>query len=353
MATISYADLLKRSNVEVFADRVNRQGGFQIKDDQSESYKATGRATITQNGRTSMFDKNFSSSTLRTFLETKSSADRLEVELLENNSRRFYRVTELYKDREFGGVASKSSGAGSERQELGLIKTLNEAASRHSNAYLSQLGRMNHITKAYKNDGLSAVGQEPYIDVYIETSRGKYGISCKGESAPSLAGGGVAGLKVVAPDLLRKLYTAIENYLKNDLKLKSGDVVAADSIPDIFVEIPQRYIELILRGNERMGGPVDYMYVGKMDVESNIESPEIRLNGNFYSIKDYMNKVGKFYFRVRKRDIEPSNTVTLEFVRTNKEGFKMMYRGPKTSKNNLRIVITDKVPSTGKLLRIN
>lgn len=352
MATLAYGDLLKRDNISVFADRVNGNGGFQLENDKSPAYKATGKVQMTSGGTVSMFNGDFTSASLSTFLSSKTSADRLEIELKKGNSRQFYLVTKLYKDREFGGVASKSSGAGSERQELGLIKALNEAAAKHKKPYVSQIGNNSFITEAYKNEGLSSVGQEPYIDVYIETTRGKFGISCKGESAPSLAGGGVAGLKVIAPDLLKKLYDAIEKHLKS-LKLKTGDIVAADSIPDLYVEIPQKYVELILRGNARMGGPIDYMYVGKMDVVSDIKTPDIKLNGNFYSTADYMRKIGKFYFRVRKRDIEPTNTIAIELQKTNKEGYKMMFRGPKTGKNNLRIVITDKVPSTGKILRIN
>jgi len=352
MATISYGDLLKRTNVQVFADRVSGKGGFQLQNEQSITYKATGKVTITQNGKPSMFDGNLSASALQTFLDSRSSADALDVELIDGNIRKFYRVTQLYKDREFGGTASKSSGQGSERQELGLIQALNEAAAKYDKAYVRQIGQLDYLRKAYKNEGLSSVGQEPYIDVFIETSRRTLGISCKGTSAPSLAGGGTAGLKVIAPDLLNKLYRSIENYITRDLKLKSKDVVAADSIPDLFLEIPANYVELILKGNERMGGPIDYMYVGQMDVTSNLNTPGIQLNGNFYGIKEYMQKIGKFYFRIRKRDIEPTNTVMIELTQTNREGYKMMFRGPKSGKNNLRIVITDKVPSTGKILRL-
>lgn len=352
MATLSYGDLLKRNNVEVFANRVSGKGGFQLLNEQSITYKATGKVTITQNGKPSMFDGNLSASALQVFLDSRGAADSLDIELIDGNVRKFYRVTQLFKDREFGGTASKSSGQGSERQELGLIQALNEAAAKYQNAHVKQIGSLDYLKKAYKNEGLSSVGQEPYIDVFIETSRRTIGISCKGTSAPSLAGGGTAGLKVVVPDLLNSLYRTIETYLTRDLKLKSKDVVAADSIPDLFIEIPSKHVELILKGNKQMGGPIDYMYVGPMDVTSNLNTPSIQLNGNFYSIKDYMQKIGKFYFRIRKRDIEPSNTIMIELTQTNKEGYKMLFKGPKTGKNNLRIVITDKVPSTGKVLRL-
>jgi len=352
MATLAYGDILKRQNISVLANRINGEGGFQLETAEAPAMKATGKAIISINGQTSFFDRNLSEGSLSSFLNTRKGSDYLDIELKNGNGSSYYRLTKLYKDKEFGGVAAKASGQGSERQEIGLIQAINEAAAMSSKAHVSQLGTTAYIKSASKNEGLSSVGQEPYIDVFIETSRGKLGISCKGESAPSLAGGGVAGLKVIAPDLLRKLYNTIEAHLKNDLKLKTGDIVAADSIPDLYVQIPQNFVELILKGNRQMGGPIDYMYVGPMDVESNMRGNTLALNGNFYGIQEYMRKIGTFYFRIRKRDIEPSNTIAIELTRTNKEGYKMMFRGPKTSKNNLRIVITDKVPSTGRKLTL-
>ena len=352
MATLAYGDILKRSNITVLANRINGEGGFQLETAEAPAMKATGKAIISMNGQTSFFDRNLTEGSLSSFLNTRKGSDYLDIELKNGNGNSYYRLTKLYKDKEFGGVAAKASGQGSERQEIGLIQALNEAAAISSKAHVSQLGTTAYIKSASKNEGLSPVGQEPYIDVFIDTSRGKLGISCKGTSAPSLAGGGVAGLKVIAPDLLRKLYNTIEAHLKNDLKLKTGDVVAADSIPDLYVQIPQNYVELILKGNRQMGGPIDYMYVGPMDVESNMRGNTVALNGNFYGIQEYMRKIGTFYFRIRKRDIEPSNTIAIELTRTNKEGYKMMFRGPRTNKNNLRIVITDKVPSTGRKLTL-
>lgn len=353
MATLAYGDILKRDNISVLTKRINGEGGFQLETAEAPVMKATGKAIISMNGQTSFFDRNLSEGSLSSFLNTRAGSDYLDVELKNNgNGNAYYRITKLYKDKEFGGVAAKASGQGSERQELGLIQALNEAAAMSNKAYVSQIGATAYILNASKNEGLAPTGQEPYIDVFIETSKGKYGISCKGTSAPSLAGGGVAGLKVTAPELLRKLYTTIEYHLKTDLKLKSGDVVAADSIPDLFVKIPQNYVELILKGNRQMGGPIDYMYVGPMDVESTMRGNTVALNGNFYGIQEYMRKIGTFYFRVRKRDLEPSNTIAIELTRTNKEGYKMMFRGPKTNKNNLRLVITDKVPSTGRVLTL-
>ncbi len=208
MATLAYGDLLKRDNVSVFTNRLAGKGAFQLRDEKSPPINATGRVTVTQNNKVSMFDGNFTEGSLRAFLETKSGSDNFEIELMEGSSRRFHRITKIYKDREFGGVASKAGGQGSERQESGLVQAINEAVARHEKATVP--GISGTLKSAYKKEGLSAIGKEPYIDIIVETERNKFGVSCKDESAPSLAGGGVAGIKLVAPDLIPKVYAAIE-----------------------------------------------------------------------------------------------------------------------------------------------
>lgn len=347
MATISYADLEKRNNIEVFVDRLNG-GGFQLKDDKSPVMKANGNATIKQGRNTIKFSKNnpLTADTLRTFLKTKAGADYLMIEL----NKKMYRVSALFKDKDFGGVAGKSTGAGSERQELGLIDAINQAAL-HGQAVIDQISPLVNIKGAAKNDGLSDVGQEPYIDVHIMSDKKTYGISCKGTSAPSLAGGGVAGMKVVVPDLLPKLYQTVEKELRA-AGYKQGDKVSADVVPDYFIEIPASYVESILKGNKKMGGPIDYMYVGPMDVKASTVGKKLKLNGNFYSIKDYMKKIGKFYFRIRKRDLDPDNMIVVEYNKKSREGFPLLMVSPSKGKNNMRIVVTDKVPSTGKVLKL-
>ena len=351
MATLAYGDLLKRDNVSVFTNRLAGKGAFQLRDEKSPPINATGRVTVTQNNKVSMFDGNFTEGSLRAFLETKSGSDNFEIELMEGSSRRFHRITKIYKDREFGGVASKAGGQGSERQDSGLVQAINEAVARHEKATVP--GISGTLKSAYKKEGLSAIGKEPYIDIIVETERNKFGVSCKDESAPSLAGGGVAGIKLVAPDLVPKVYAAIERYLRSTMRLKQNDVVPADSIPDFFILIPDRYVEIILRGTARMGGPVSHMYIGKMDVVSDSKREKLVLNGKFFTIKEYMSKIGKFYFRVRKRDIDPTNTVQIDYMKVTTEGFKVLMKAPSTNKNNVRIVITDKVPTTGKILRIS
>jgi hypothetical protein len=351
MAVMSKNDLLKRNNIFVFVERVNNRGSFKIKNENSKLYTCNGKVIIKINNSITTYDiKNKLTETVLKLFANSTSGATLQIEL----DKKLYKLSDLYKDKDFGGVAGKSTGFGSERQELGLINALNSAAFQTSKAYVSSLGKNIFIKNAYKNDKLSPAGQEPYIDVFIETrDNKKYGISNKGESAPSLAGGGLVGLNITVPDLMKKLYSTINAYLKNDLKLEENSIINADFIPDIFVPIPDNYIKKILIGNERMGGPVDYMYIGKMDVVYTVEKTgELKLNGKFYSIAEYMKKIPNFYFRIRKRDIDNSNNIKIMYSKKNKEGYPLLFVNPNNNKPNLRIVIVDKISSTGKKLNL-
>lgn len=354
MAVISYNDIKKRDNIEKFVNRVNNNGSFNERTDSGETLVCTGKVKIYLNS-SYLKDKKLTKENLSLFLEYKKPSDFLEIEVKKKNAKIFVRPTIFFKDKEFGGTASKSSGLGSERQELGLINAINNYAKKSNDYFISSFGKEKKLKRAYKNEGLSSVGQEPYIDVFIETQDNKvYGISMKGESAPSLAGGGIAGIKVIAPDLLTKFYKKLQQHFKK-LNIKEGTIINADLLPDIFVKIPEKYIKNILTGNEKMGGPIDYMYIGKMDVKESVNErkKEITFNGNFYSIDDYMKKIPNFYFRVRKRDLQEDNAVKLTFKEKNKEGYPMIYKAPRTNKNNFRLTISDKPSKNSVILDLN
>lgn len=352
MATLSPADLLKRDNVTVFIERLYKGGSFQLRNDTSPLYAATGKAQMKFNGKIISFTptNKLNVETLTNFLQQKKPSDSLTIEL---KTKGFNSINLLFKDKDFGGVAGKASGRGSERQEEGLILAINNAAKQSNDIFISSLGRDHKLKTAYKKTGLSSIRQEPYIDIYIETQRGKkFGVSCKGESAPSLAGGGLGGLNVIVPDLMNRLYNGLSQTLKNNFSLKEGSVVPANMVPDLYAEIPKENVKSILKGNVKMGGPIDFMYIGKMDVSSEVKQKELMLNGNFYSISEYMKKVPNFYFRVRKRDVEPSGNIEITFNRKNKEGFPILFSGPSTGKNNLRIVIVDNLPANGRIFQL-
>jgi len=345
MASISYTDLLKRQNVEVLVDRVNAKGALSLGNkDGGDLLHLTGK--IKYDGKES---KNPSAAEVRMFLENKKLSDKLEVHTKEKS---YQAITRFFKEKDFGGVAAKAGGQGTERQEEGIIIEIRKAVKANGPTKIVGIPPRFLIDDAAKNEGLSSIGQEPYIDVYLMTNKGKkIGCSMKGTSAPSLAGGGLGGMNVVVPHLPPLVYKAILKHLKKEGH-GHDDVVNNDDLPDFYIQVPPDDVEALLKGNKKMGGPIDYMYIGPMDVTAKMQGSQLKLNGNFYSIDDYMRKIPKFYFRVRKRDLDQDNMVKIDYKNKNKEGFPKVFVSPRTGKNNLRIVIVDKVPGTGKLLKL-
>lgn len=352
MANLSRIDIGKRDNINVLSSRVSNMGVFTLGPGEGgEPLKATGRIRVT-----SLSGKNIHSTSdevlgaSRTFANTKEIRN-YEIEVEQGSSRSFIPVTKIFKDKEFGGVAGKSSGGGSERQELGLIDAISTAAA-SGEVIIPEIGN-EPVIRAWKNEGLSKARQEPYIDVYVQTARKTYGVSCKGTSAPSLAGGGLVGINIIAPDLLKKLYDAVIEDLKGS-GFKQGDIAVASGVYEHVAEIPQRYVKQLLIGNEIMGGPVDLMYIGPMDVKYNVNNGKLTFgSGSFYDIESYMRKVKKLYFRLRKRDLDKTGLLRIEYNKKNNMGYPLLFTQPNNNKTNARLVIVDKPTSTAKKLRIS
>ena len=276
MATLKYDDILKRNNVQVLLNRIHTQGEFLYKTHDGPSLVCTGKTSLKSG--TLISNTVIQKEALNEFLNNRVPSDYLEIEVNNGYITSYHRLTNFFKDKEFGGTAAKNSENGSERQEIGLLKILNE----YSGKRLKPNSFYSPIKEARKNTGLSLAGQEPYIDIFIETHCGfTYGVSMKGTQSPSLAGGGITGIKRTVPELLDKLYDALINYL-HSMGLKSGDVISADDIPDLYLKIPNEYLKIILTGTVEMGGPVDFMYVGDLNVNAQILDDTLLLNGTLY-----------------------------------------------------------------------
>lgn len=239
----------------------------------------------------------------------------------------------------------KADTGGAERQERGLIDAINK----HPGLTIAGLGE--NITGAQKSDRPHAEGKEPYVDVDIFRGDEMIGISCKGTAAPSLAGGGIPGIAEAAVDLLPAAADAVAEWLKHE-GYQQDQIVDASDIPDFFVLIPETYMDQILRGSEKIGGPVDFMYIGPMDVTANVVGDELVLNGEFISVDDYMEQIGDFYLRIRKRDLARNGKIQLDFERGDRR-FPKLYKDPATGKTNSRVVVTGKAASVSPILSID
>ena len=103
------------------------------------------------------------------------------------------------------------AGASAERQESGVVKSIKDAFRKNKKNPVTLVAGdtiLDGVIDANKYTGRQTSGSEPYTDVVIKakTSKKTVEINCslKGESAPSLAGGGLRGLELAVPGIAKK-----------------------------------------------------------------------------------------------------------------------------------------------------
>ena len=126
-------------------------------------------------------------------------------------------------------------------------------------------------------------------------------------------------------------------------KLLAMGLNPGDKVPDVFGEIGPNYKTKLVVGNKAMGGPIDYMYIGPMNVTGSYDAKKntLTLNGNITGAVKYA-KSHQLFFRLRARRIDQR----FDPVARDKKGVPKIY-GVSPSKGDSagRIVITDKLPS--------
>jgi hypothetical protein len=240
------------------------------------------------------------------------------------------------------------AGASSERQENGLIKAISDAVKANKNNPVTVMFdnvTMSGITKAEKFGGRQAGGSEPYTDVVLYKGKSALNLSCKGESAPSLAGGGLKGLELAVPGIAKKFMTKAYEYLKTKKKLRVGD-----KVPDIYGKISKQDKMKIVIGNKAMGGPIDYMYIGPMDVTKQYDSKnnKLKVSGSMYPADQYAQSK-ELYFRLRARREDQ------RFDPTAKDGSgtpKIYGKSPSKGDSAGRIVVTDDTPASAQIITL-
>jgi hypothetical protein len=240
------------------------------------------------------------------------------------------------------------AGASSERQENGLIKAINDAVKANKNNAVTVIFEnmtLSGVTKAEKFGGRQAGGSEPYTDVVLYRGTKTLNLSCKGESAPSLAGGGLKGLELAVPGIAKKFMMKAFEHLKTKKKLKVGD-----KVPDVYGKISKQDKLKIVVGNKAMGGPIDYMYIGPMDVTKQYDSAKNRLkiSGSMYEAESYANSK-ELYFRLRARREDQ------RFDPTAKDSMgtpKIYGKSPSKGDSAGRIVVTDDTPASAVMVNL-
>jgi hypothetical protein len=242
------------------------------------------------------------------------------------------------------------AGASAERQESGLVRKINSAVTKNKKNPITLIAGKTKITsviRAAKFTGRQLGGSEPYTDVQIfRRVRGKevpINLSMKGESAPSLAGGGLKGIELAVPGLGSKFFKKAHTSLVEDFN-------SGDKIPDVFGKISKQHKKKIVVGNKDMGGPIDYMYIGPMTVTSTYEVKKniLKVNGKLHEAVEYADSHDLYFrFRARREDqrFDPDAV--------DNHGVPKIYgKSPSRGDSAGRLVVTDKVPSTGRVIRL-
>lgn len=240
------------------------------------------------------------------------------------------------------------AGESAERQERGFVDKVNQAirANQHNPVtVVAGKTKLDGVVKAEKYAGRQITGSEPYTDVvlHVKTSKGteKVNLSLKGESAPSLAGGGLRGLNIVVPGLAKRFMKTVHAKLK--VKIKVGT-----KVPDSFGKINRHDKVKIVVGTESMGGPIHYMYIGPMTVMGRYDQKknEVQLNGTLTEAVEYATR-HDLYFRLRaRREDQRFDPKAID-----KDGTPKIYGvSPSHGDSAGRLVITDTTPVGGMVV---
>lgn len=356
MACLSNADIAKRNNIKILYDAIVNGTDMMLGASGSNGKGfPTGKIEIKLNGKTRKYDK-INISDLNEYLQSNDRSKSLLIEMKVGKATKKVRLGEIFKSKAFGGTASKSGAGGSERQERGLVDAISESKKVSKKVYNISLGSEYNIISAVKNDPKDAgsafiphkkAGKEPYTDMIMNVSKNNKSmqlrVSMKGDSAPSLAGGGLSGLMDIDANLTKQIWNKASNFIKKK-GYGHGDVIDSNNIPDISIRIPDDFVKVVLTGTVDIGGPITHMYIGPMDIVYNIDkSGKLTLNGSFYTISEYMKKIPDFYIVIRKRDIADDRKIKIDLTgeTTNAEGLPVLMKNPKTNKNNTRVIVTN------------
>lgn len=239
------------------------------------------------------------------------------------------------------------AGAAAERQETELIRVVNASIKKNKNKPVNVRAGdvlVENVFLAKKYTGRQEGGSEAYTDVIFSNKRtGHINLSLKGEAAPSLAGGGLKGLELAVPGIAgRFMKAALKELLSMGLK-------AGDKVPDVYGRISAKDKKKIVVGNAAMGGPIDYMYVGPMDVkhEYDKDTNTVILNGTLTEAVEFA-ETTELYFRLRAR--REDQRFDPEAIQG---GIPKIYgKSPSRGDSAGRIVVTDKVPGNAVIVKI-
>ena len=148
MATLTYASLLKRNNIQHLTDRING-GVIQINDNNSPLLKCSGRVRVRVAGSATII-KTYDYDMMKMFIDTRSATDRLEIEA----NGVLYNLTKIYKDSVFSGKSFKPT-VKEDIQLSSLQQQITEAVIKSGSDHIVVKcnGKKHKIIGAFKTPG--------------------------------------------------------------------------------------------------------------------------------------------------------------------------------------------------------
>jgi len=246
------------------------------------------------------------------------------------------------------------AGASAERQETGFVNAVKNAVRVNKNNPITLIAGkvvIEGVIDANKFKGRQESGGEPYTDVQLTVvkAEGKtetINLSLKGKTSPSLAGGGLKGLETISPGIAARYMKAVHKHLVENVGLRRGD-----KVPDVYGLLNPVVGEKIVIGNSRMGGPIHYMYIGRMVVDSMYrpQTNQLVLRGNLIPADEYA-KTRDLYFRLRARREDQRFDPDAK----DPSGAPKVYgKSPSRGDSAGRIVITDSPPANALKVRFS
>ena len=246
------------------------------------------------------------------------------------------------------------AGAAAERQETAFIRAVKNSVRKNKGNPITLIAGktvLEGVVDANKYTGRQQSGSEPYTDVQltVQGAKGKtktVNLSLKGEAAPSLAGGGLKGLETIAPGIATRYMKAVRKHLVESVRLRRGD-----KVPDVYGRLKPAVKAKIVVGNAAMGGPIHFMYIGRMTVDSDYrpDTNQLVLRGNLIPAEVYA-KEHDLYFRLRARREDQRFDPDAK----DPNGAPKVYGvSPSSGDSAGRIVVTDKPPANAIVVRFS
>lgn len=227
-----------------------------------------------------------------------------------------------------------------QRQEIDLVAAINVKPMMIPNFEY-------RIMRAEQAPDIGPHGKENLVDVMVYDEKQRvFNVSCKQDSAADLGGGGMTGLIKTVPGLITNLYSTVIKDLTS-FGFKEAVSYNINEIPQFQYKIPDTFTYKIFRGSEQIGGVIDYMYIGP----STVVLTEDRMNGLFIPVEQYARK-SNYYFRLRKRDVY-NNTVTINYRKFNANGYPVIFTSGPMHSPAARFVVEDRVLKTSIVREID